>query len=167
MKCCRSCQWMCAAGMGRDAKVCRRSPLPPNNGRLLSFKPQGSWGPLLPLFICSRRLPSCVRCFKIVKECLRLCSIKINKKMRVEDGSGAVCCVQAKAFEFSCWESEHVHSFQPEQSRNGGKGPFGHDRCGLEVSHCPVRNSRFCILLFIIFFFFCSPNGRQKRSLSR
>lgn len=42
--------------------------------------------------------------------------------MRVEDGSEAVWCVQAEAFEFSCWESESVHSFHPEQSRNVEKG---------------------------------------------
>lgn len=58
------------------------------------------------------------------KGCLRLDSIKKKKRqeMRVEDGSGAVCCVQAKVFEFSCWESEGIHSFHPEHSRNGEKG---------------------------------------------
>lgn len=49
-------------------------------------------------------------------------AFKKRHEMRMEDGSGAVCCVQAEAFEFSCWEFECIHSFHPEQSRNGEKG---------------------------------------------
>lgn len=104
-----------------------RSPLPPNNGRdgrLLFFQTAGKFSTLVaPIVILTGADKRCEVVLISKKGCLRLDSIKNQRQeMRVEDGSGAVCCVQAEVFEFSCWESEGIHSFHPEHSRNGEKG---------------------------------------------
>lgn len=72
-----------------------------------------------------------------------------NDEMRVEDRSGAVCCVQAEAFEFSCWESECIHSFHPERSRNGQKGTIW--TRSLWSGNLPLSCS--CAVTFFLSFF--------------
>lgn len=65
--------------------------------------------------------------FNIEKECLRLCSVNNKKKkrreMRVENGSGAVCCVQGrKRLNFPAGNLSAFIHFTPSKAENGEKG---------------------------------------------
>lgn len=158
---------MCAAGTRRDTEDFGLSEVSAFSKQWSRcspsfFKPQGSLRRLLPLLLCSQRPTSFMRWFLISKNsvCSEIALKNKRQEMRVEDGSGAVCCVQAEAFEFSCWESECIHSFRPEQSRNGEKGTIW--TRSLRSGRLPLSCS-CAITFFRSFVDRTTSNGGQKR----
>lgn len=62
-----------------------------------------------------------------------------NDEMRVENGSGAVCCLQAeRRLNFPAGNLSAFIHLTRSKVETRRKGPFGHNPCGREVSHCPV-----------------------------
>lgn len=122
-----------------------RSPLPPNNGRdgrLLFFQTAGKFSTLVaPIVILTEADKRCEVVLISKKGCLRLDSIKKKNDKRCAWRTDRERCVafRPKYLNFPAGNLRAFIHFTLSIVETGRKGPFRHDRCGLGVSHCPVR----------------------------